>query len=494
MSQLSINDIVSVDVVMNPIAAAVRNFGSLLIVGSTPNVIDTTERIRSYSTMTEVTADFGGTAPEAIAAGLFFGQSPQPSQLYIGVFAQSATAGRLVGGSLTLTQQALANFTAVTAGDLDISIDGTPDTFTAISFAAATNLNNVASILTSALEGKATVVWNANTSQFVVTSATVGAASAVSFSTAPGSGVDIGPLFNFQAAGGGRLAPGSAVETALAGVEACATNSGLWYGLQMAPVSVIQDADRLAIAGFIEAESPSRVYGITSNQASILDPSNTADIASLLLAGGFTHSYIQYSSTTPHATASFFGRAATVDFTGSNTTITMKFKQEPGVTAENLTETQAAALKAKNCNVYANYTNSTPIIQEGVMCNGYFFDEIQGTDWLQNAAQIAVLDEMLDLPKIPQTDPGVNILVTALDSTGEQAVTNGLCAPGVWNGPPLGALQTGQTLAKGYYSYAPPVASQSQADRAARKAPAMQMAIKLAGAVHFAGVVINVNR
>jgi hypothetical protein len=38
------------------------------------------------------------------------------------------------------------------------------------------------------------------------------------------------------------------------------------------------------------------------------------------------------------------------------------------------------------------------------------------------------------------------------------------------------------------------VASQSQADREARKAPTLQVALKLAGAVHFVDVIINVNR
>ena len=83
MSQLSNNDIVSIDLVLNPLAAAVRNFGSLLILGSTPGVIDTTERVRSYTgdILTAVANDFGTSAPEYKAAALFCGQSPQPSQL-----------------------------------------------------------------------------------------------------------------------------------------------------------------------------------------------------------------------------------------------------------------------------------------------------------------------------------------------------------------------------------------------------------------------------
>jgi hypothetical protein len=69
-----------------------------------------------------------------------------------------------------------------------------------------------------------------------------------------------------------------------------------------------------------------------------------------------------------------------------------------------------------------------------------------------------------------------------------------MVAPGVWTGPPVGAISTGDTLSKGYYLYAPPIATQSDTDRAARKAPVIQAAIKLAGAIHFVNVLVNVNR
>ncbi|EJJ0295969.1 DUF3383 family protein, partial [Enterobacter asburiae] len=41
---------------------------------------------------------------------------------------------------------------------------------------------------------------------------------------------------------------------------------------------------------------------------------------------------------------------------------------------------------------------------------------------------------------------------------------------------------------------AQPISEQAQADREARKAPVIQVACKLAGAVHFADVQINVVR
>ncbi|MCV5837762.1 DUF3383 domain-containing protein, partial [Escherichia coli] len=53
---------------------------------------------------------------------------------------------------------------------------------------------------------------------------------------------------------------------------------------------------------------------------------------------------------------------------------------------------------------------------------------------------------------------------------------------------------SGDTLTKGYYVYADAVANQAQSDREARKSPVIQAAIKLAGAIHYGDVQINVVR
>lgn len=251
----------------------------------------------------------------------------------------------------------------------------------------------------------------------------------------------------------------------------------------------------MSIAAFIQSDDISRIFGYTTQNTAAMDLDITDDICSKLKAAKYGRTFTQYSSASPFATASIFGRAFTVNFLGNNTTITLKFKQQPGIAAETLTQTQANTLTAKNCNVFVNYDNDTAIIQEGLMCNGDFFDERHGLDWLQNYVQNNLYNVLYtSTTKVPQTDPGITRLLTSVNGSLEQGVTNGLIAPGVWGGDPVGNLATGDTLAAGYYAYAPPIASQAQADREARKAPVIQCAIKLAGAVHFADVIINVNR
>lgn len=268
-----------------------------------------------------------------------------------------------------------------------------------------------------------------------------------------------------------------------------------WYGLHFALDEDPTLVDVTSVAAAIQAATVSRIFAYSTSATAVMDSATTADIAATFKAAGYGRTFIQYSSKSRYAALSAFGRAFTVDFTGSNTTITLKFKQEPGVTYETLTASQADALKAKNCNVYVYYDNDTAILEQGVMCNGDFFDERHGLDWLQNAVQTADYNTMYtSTTKIPQTDKGTTKRIANIELVLQQAVTNGLFAPGKWTGGDIGELTTGDTLTKGYYIYAQNVDDQTQADREARKGVPIQVAAKLAGAVHYGTVAITVVR
>ncbi|WP_163331813.1 DUF3383 family protein [Klebsiella aerogenes] len=270
-----------------------------------------------------------------------------------------------------------------------------------------------------------------------------------------------------------------------------------WYGLHLAvpEADYPDDATIITVSAAIEASTVSRIFGITTDEATILDAATTTDLASKLKAAKYSRTFIQYSTSSRYAALSAFARAFTVDFTGSNTTITLKFKQEPGITYETLGTSQANNLEAKNCNVYVYYENDTAILEQGVMSNGDFFDERHGLDWLQNAVQTADFNTLYtSTTKIPQTDAGTTTRIANIELVLDKAVQNGLFAPGKWTGGPIGQLNTGDMLTKGYYTWAENVDDQLQVDREARKGVPIQVAGKLAGAVHYGSVAITVVR
>lgn len=598
---LSVSNLVNVTVNLSPLAAAGRSFGTLMIAGDS-GVINGAERFRTYSTLSDVLNDFGSTAPEALAATLYFGQSPQPANLMIGAWLRLAQPGMNLGAILTPAQQVVSNFSPISNGAFDISIDGTPQVLTGINFNGVTNLNGVASAVNAVLTG-AICTWNG--SEFVITSNSTGAGiaahgtitftgtgtaadtitlggtsielvgsaptgsevliggsaqatagnlysfliastdvnlskctyslngavitatyktlgvtgnsfslsksstaitlsgadlaggavpSSVGYATS-GTGTDISALLGLTSSLSIDLVPGFNAETPVQCAAALADMSSAWYGLMFAASVAPTDQQNLDVAAFIEAQTLTRIFGVTINNTNILSSLVTNDLASLMMAGAYEQSFCQYSSSNLYAVASMFGRAFSVDFTAQNSTIDLMYKQEPGVVPEDLTDGQAAVLQAKRCNVYAEYDNDTSILQYGVMSGPAYFDEIQGLDWFQNAVQTACYNVLFtSTTKVPQTDAGVNQLTNACSSACDAAVNNGLSAPGVWNGPAFGALTTGQFLKTGYYVFAPSVTTQSQADRDARKSPPIQIALKLAGAINTVDVLVTVNR
>lgn len=490
---LSVSRLINVQKNLSPNAAQAPAINTLLVLG-TSTVIDTVTRMREYSGPDGVAADFGTNAEEYLAAVVWFEQKPQPTSMFVGRWAKNAAAGQLLGGPVSAANQMIAAWNAIANGSVQFTIDGHAATNLAnLNFAAAATLNAVAAIITTALAGAATVVWNAAYKRFEATSGTTGANSSVAFAAATGAGTDISNMLAMRNnSPGAYVAPGIAAESALAAVTMLDQMfSSQWYGL-VVPSGA--SADHLAVAGYIEAANPAHYYGVTTQDANALVATATTDIAYQLANGTFDKTCCQYSSSNAYAVVSYLARILTTDFTASNSTITLMYKTEPGITAENLLPSQADALKAKNCNVFVEYNNSTAIIQYGTSSSGQYTDSVIGADWLADQVQTNIFNLFYaNSKKVPQADGGMHQIGTQIEAALGEAVDDGLLAPGVWNAGGFGQLKQGDYLDKSYYVYVPPIASQSQADRAARKSVPFQVAAKLGGAVHEADVMINFN-
>jgi hypothetical protein len=486
---LDVSRVVKVDVVLSPQGAAVRNFGLLLLIGDS-DVISGAERIRTYTDVDSVAADFGTSAPEYDAALLYFSQNPRPEEVQIGRWLRTATAGFLNGGILTTAEKTMANWTSITDGTFTIEFDGVSEDVTGLDFSAQTNLNGVAAIITAALTG-GVMAWNGE--RFIATSDTTGVTSTVSYATTEGTGTDISAQLKLTSATADVPVDGFAAETPLDAVIALYDISSDWYMSAFAADTMPIDDQLIDVAAFIQAASISRVLFVTDTDTRELDAEYLTNISTRLQALEYNRSAVQYSQN-KYAMASMAGILSGVDFDASNSALTVMFKTEPGVVAEKISETQANTLKQKRANVYVQYSTNNAIIQYGVMSYELYMDERQSFDWLQNAVQIAVFNLLLQSPKIGQTDAGITTICNAISGVLSQAVTNGMIAPGVWNGPSFGPLVTGQQLQSGFLVYAPPVSSQSQVDREARISVPIQCAIKLAGAIQEVDILINVNR
>ena len=169
---LDISRLISVQTQISSGGAQGRLFNQALAIGDS-NVISGLERVRNYANLAEVAVDFGTTAPEYLAASIYFQQSPTPTNFACGRWIRTASAAKLQGGILSASQQAISLFNQITSGGMSVTVDGTVKNLTGMNFSAQTNLNGVASIVQTAFSGSATCVWNGF--EFVITSATTGA-------------------------------------------------------------------------------------------------------------------------------------------------------------------------------------------------------------------------------------------------------------------------------------------------------------------------------
>lgn len=491
---LPISNLVNVSVNLSPSLASFPNLSTLLVLG-TSTVIDVVTRLRTYTSLTQVGNAFGTTAPEYLAAEEWFEQSPAPTTLAIGRWANVASSGQLIGGPVSPTNQLIATWDAISTGSMRVTVDNGVETLSGLDFTGASTLQGVASVINLQMTG-AVMVYDSVNNRFVITSNSTGTGSTVSFVSATGSGTDISGMLAMQnvTGNGAYVANGIAAETALQAVVVMDNRfASQWYGLFIIGAS---DPDHMAVAAYIEGDQSvaPHFYGVNTQEGGVLVSTDTSDIAYALQQLGYTHSAVQYSSSSFYAAVSMLARILTTNWTANNSTITLMYKQEPGIVAENLSATQMASLLAKNCNVFVAYSNDTAIIQPGITPSGQFIDSVIGMDWLRGAIQTNLFNLLFGTTtKIPQTDAGNHILATGIEAACVQGVANGLLAPGIWNAGGFGQLQQGDFLAKGYYVYTPPISNQAQASRAARQSVAFQVAAKLGGAVHTATVVVNVN-
>lgn len=293
-----------------------------------------------------------------------------------------------------------------------------------------------------------------------------------------------------------RLAVGCQLttETALEAVQACRAVNSEWY---LCTVCGATTEEVKLIAAYVETAQPSTAYFFTVDSSDVLSTAGAAtDIFIFLKDKKYRRTLGQYCSQedTPDAVASILGYAMGNNTGLANSAYTLAYKTETGVTVETLTNTQVEYIKGNNGNVYINRGDYYDMFEQGHMSDGTSFDELLNLDMLANNIQLNVMDLLYNVPKIPQTEPGVTQTINVINKACIKSVNMGFIAAGQWNGSPCLTLATGDYLPQGFVILSEAVDDQDQADRDARKAPPIYVCAKLAGAIEFVTIQVNVNR
>lgn len=297
---------------------------------------------------------------------------------------------------------------------------------------------------------------------------------------------------NILAGGGKLLIFTMGADETLAEAIARTVNSIFYVGIISTAYPTVE-ADMEALATAVQAYGdkilflPSNVLSdIAGTFTDIKDASNTNTRC------------LYYSESALDArlfAAAYAGRAFSTNFEGSNTALTMNLKTLQTIEPDDtITQTIYDNAATAGVDLYVSFAGISAVVSNGA---NSFFDQVHNVIWFVARLKVAGFNALyLVGSKVPQTEAGISVLKGAYREICERALRNGYVAPGSWNsGEWFGNQEDmiNNITERGYYIYSAPVSLQAQADREAREAPLIQIAIKEAGAVHSTGVIVNIN-
>jgi hypothetical protein len=499
----NITNVINVTLLPEGVAAARDNMNVCAVMTSQQTgPLSTANRYELYRDADSVATDFGTDSDIYAHAAAFFGTTPNPINAG-GVFVAgywrgasetvAATAAELTGAQL-VEVTAIDQLQAISDGSMVISVDGAPVIVTGLDFRTVTSLDDVVTMLDDVATGiVGATVTRSTDDRIVVTSNTTGATSLITVASAHSTGTFVGTLLGL-AAGTGAVAVQGAASVVLAAetqVEAITALRALVNVKGVVFIDAAIDADRKLLAEYAQANSV-LIYDVFNDPDNLLvDPLNV--VWDIKLSSLTNYRMLFSLANNRRLATSYMARAHVVNFSAENSALTMHLKTL-SVAAEDYNETQIAAAKAVGLDIYTTIKQTPVVLTSGAndfVDNRYnliaFIDAVQ-TD-MYNLLKLTSV-------KIPQTKRGVNQLIDQGEKTTRGFVRAGVFAPGTWSSPDyFGDRDTFDRNIEenGFYWLAGELADQSQADRAARKSPVLQAAVKNAGAIHSVDIIINFN-
>lgn len=265
--------------------------------------------------------------------------------------------------------------------------------------------------------------------------------------------------------------------TPLQGIEKVANNTLGFYGFTFAEQTVADDIK--AVAEWAQDNNRMFFTVMTDSAAAITKGGALKDLGQYHYCITFHEDY--------NTVGAVAGMALDQRYDKVDGIKTLHLKSLTSVVSSDISQTQAAQLKAACINYYSDYgnpDNSLPIFANGHAGGGLYFDFVMGFDWLRNVIETNVFNGQRLRRLTPQTDKGMMMIKTDIIMGLEEAVKAGLVAPGQWNGAALGEVETYDYLANGYYVYHESITEQPQVVRQERIAPPFTILAKGAGAIH----------
>lgn len=379
----------------------------------------------SFGDAASVAAYFGPSSVEASLATIYFngftGATQVPSALYFYQYNTAAVSGYMRGGSLaalTLTQlQALS-------GTITVSIDGTSHTSANINLASATSFTSAAALIQTGLQGgtpttTATVTWDAQLSEFVITSSTTGTTSAVGY----GTDTSLSPSLKFTSATGAVLSPGAAANTpsgAMNEIVGLSQNWGSFMTVQDPDNGAAGGPQKLLFSAWVNGENGAYAYvawDTDAGPAAAADPNCFA----VLAANAKYVGVIPIWGVDATKAAFVCGSIASINFTATNGRVDFAYLGQGGLTPDVTDLTTYDNLVANGYNCYcavATRTTYFNFLQPGSMIGVWeWIDPYIDQIYFNSEFQLDLLTLRTTIKFIPYTPYGYNLIRQAMGQT-----------------------------------------------------------------------------
>ncbi len=438
---LPLSDTVDISITQDSVGVQRAGFGVPMLLSGYAAFA---ERIRYYSSLSEVAADFATTtSPEYLFATRCFAGSNPPDIIAIG---RSALPATMV---YTLSTSAIRNSHAYVILVKGKSV--TPTTVSITSGVSATN-DDVCAALVTALNA---VVGNNYLAAVVAGGGDTDTITVTADAAGGWFSLEVNPADLYSTLT--HADPGVATDLA-----AIALEDNSWYALY-----TCYNSDAYVKAAAMWVESAKKIYMVDSSDTeAILTTSNGTrglldDLKTLDYARTAT---IYHPSPADMAGAAWLGKCLPYE-PGEET---WKFKPLVGVNPVTLTSTHRTNLRARNANSFETSSGNN-MTWQGTMVDGGFIDTTRNLDWVEDDMGASVMEVFLGAAKVPFSNLGIAMLTNAMRASLKRAVSRGIAEPD-------------------FTVTYPDAADVSDANKASRICPDLKFSFTLTGAVHSADV------
>ena len=273
-------------------------------------------------------------------------------------------------------------------------------------------------------------------------------------------------------------------------VNACRQFSDEWFAFCFC--YDVEDTKKAAIAEAVEAYSIPTVFIYQTKDTNCLK-TGQENVMKTMMDANYNYT-VGFYSTQQYITSAIVGLYSALNTTDDGSAYTIAFKSLVGFTAESINDTQYSAILSYKGNVYTSFGDRYTFMYPGNSAAGTYMDELFFIEVAKYLIQDKTMNGLITSMKIPQTESGMNQIISFITTACNKLLSMGYIDTGIWNGQDIMDLKSGMAVTNGYFIQAESIYSQSQSDRQERIAPPIYVALKTSGAIQSVVIRVLINR